>query len=150
MTPMQLATAGYPIPYAALLLKANEGVRKDVAIRAMKEAYDALKIPIRDRLSAGLKKVACDELGLDYVRRSACAKKPIQVDAHGRGQLFKSVAPGENQSDPLPSIVNLRTLPKEWGIEEPNPLGRQVIEKGRSIFPGQTRANRSPLSPLRG
>ena len=62
-TPLQLAAAGVPFREAVLALVMARGLRPAVAKRAIREAYDALRVPTAGRLRAGLTRAACDQVG---------------------------------------------------------------------------------------
>ena len=141
---MLLATAGYSPAHGAALLKLRLGLNLATARRAMHEAHAAMRVPVSTRLTAGLLQVACAEVSLD------CTLRPASTA--GTPDRAKRLSPDKKVNQNNRADADSRQadrLPKEWSIEEPNPLGRQVIEHGLYIFQGQTRANGKPLADLR-
>ena len=90
--------------------------------------------------------VACHAVGMDYVRRRvSSASGGYALDQYGH-----TVSDGKASAQADTHCRMASALPETWEKEITNALGRQVIENGRRIFDGQTRATGRPLAPLRG
>ena len=90
--------------------------------------------------------VACRQVKMDYIRR----RVSVASGGYALDDAGHTVSDAKSSAQADAHCRMMQSLPETWEKEVPNALGRQVIEKGRSIFEGQSRASGGPLPALRG